>query len=109
MTEMTIDAPPSTNTRAVRLTEIARIFLKIGAMSYGVGIMGIMQSEVQEKRQWIGKEDFVQGIADSRYPRWGLLHSFCYFIYDHRNLSPFPIRRSSDHAHRLLWHRSCRR
>src|SRR5215510_14284109 len=38
-TEMPIDAPPSTNTRAVRLTEIARISLKIGAMSYGVGIM----------------------------------------------------------------------
>src|SRR5262245_48246605 len=38
MTEMPIDAPPSTNTRAVRLTEIARIFLKIR----GVGIMGIM-------------------------------------------------------------------
>ena len=30
MTEMPIDAPPSTNTRAVRLTEIARTFLKIG-------------------------------------------------------------------------------
>src|SRR5215472_2691829 len=42
MTEMPIDAPPSTNTRAVRLTEIARTFLKIGVMSYGVGIMGIM-------------------------------------------------------------------
>src|SRR5215467_16209976 len=42
MTEMPIDAPPSTNTRAVRLTEIARIFLKIGVMSYGVGIMRIM-------------------------------------------------------------------
>src|SRR5215471_12435413 len=42
MTEISIDAPPSTNTRAVRLTEIARIFLKIRAMSYGMGIMGIM-------------------------------------------------------------------
>src|SRR5262252_4833626 len=63
MTEMPIDAPPSTNTRAVRLTEIARIFLKIGGMSYGVGIIGIMQSEVQEKRQWIGKEEFVEGLA----------------------------------------------
>src|SRR5215471_11472291 len=42
MTEITIDAPPATNTRAVRLTEIARTFLKIRAMSYGVGIMGIM-------------------------------------------------------------------
>jgi len=44
MTEMPIDAPPSTNTRAVRLTEIARIFLKIGAMSYGVGIMGSVRN-----------------------------------------------------------------
>src|SRR5215471_7351544 len=42
MTEMPIDAPPSTNTRAVRLTEIARTFLKIGGISYGVGIMGTM-------------------------------------------------------------------
>src|SRR5215813_9723405 len=63
MTEMLIDAPPSTNTRAVRLTEIARVFLKIGAMSYGVGLMGVMQLETQEKRQWIGKEEFVQGLA----------------------------------------------
>src|SRR5215831_9947530 len=63
MTEMPIDAPPSTNTRAVRLTEIARIFLKIGGMSYGWGIMGVMQLEVQEKRQWLGKEEFVEGLA----------------------------------------------
>src|SRR5215468_3317682 len=63
MTEMPIDASPSTSARAVRLPEIARIFLKIGGMSYGVGIIGIMQSEVQEKRQWIGKEEFVEGLA----------------------------------------------
>src|SRR5215467_8914285 len=63
MTEMPIEAPPSTNTRAVRLTEIARTFLKIGAMSYGVGLMGVMQLETQEKRQWIGKEEFVEGLA----------------------------------------------
>lgn len=44
MTEMTIDASPSTNTRASRLTEIARVFLKIGGMSYGWGIMGVMHS-----------------------------------------------------------------
>src|ERR1700692_238602 len=61
MTEMPIDAPPSTNTRAVRLTEIARTFLKIGAMSYGgPAIMGITQSEVQENRGGIAKEEFVQ-------------------------------------------------
>src|SRR5919109_3305526 len=63
MTEMTIDAAPSTNTRAGRLTEIARTFLKIGGMSYGFGIMGVMQLETQEKRQWMGKEEFVEGLA----------------------------------------------
>ena len=37
------------------------IFLKIGAMSYGgPAIMGITQSEVQENRRWIAKEEFVQ-------------------------------------------------
>jgi chromate transporter len=63
MTEVPIEASPSTSARAVRLPEIARIFLKIGGLSYGWGIIGVMQSEVQEKRQWIGKEEFVEGLA----------------------------------------------
>src|SRR5580704_2079143 len=46
------------------LADIARVFLKIGAMSYGgPAIMGIMQTEIQEKRQWIGKEKFIEGLA----------------------------------------------
>src|SRR5258708_6359380 len=47
-----------------RLRDLARVFLKIGAMSYGgPAIMGIMQSEIQEKRRWIGKQEFVEGLA----------------------------------------------
>ena len=50
--------------RSAGLTEIARVFLKIGAMSYGgPAIMGIMQTEVQEKRQWLSKQQFVEGLA----------------------------------------------
>jgi chromate transporter len=46
------------------LGDLARVFLKIGVMSYGgPAIMGIMQTEIQEKRQWIGKEKFVDGLA----------------------------------------------
>ena len=46
------------------LIEIARSFLAIGAMSYGgPAIMGIMQAEIQEKRQWVSKERFVEGLA----------------------------------------------
>jgi chromate transporter len=48
----------------VGLGEIARVFLKIGAMSYGgPAIMGIMQTEIQEKRGWIDKKEFVDGLA----------------------------------------------
>jgi chromate transporter len=50
--------------RSVGLGEIARVFLKIGAMSYGgPAIMGIMQTELQEKRRWIEKPQFVEGLA----------------------------------------------
>jgi len=50
--------------RPVSLAEIARVFLKIGAMSYGgPAIMGIMQAEIQEKRRWIDKKSFVDGLA----------------------------------------------
>ena len=44
--------------------EIIGVFLKLGAMSYGgPAIMGLMQSEVQEKRAWLSKESFVEGLA----------------------------------------------
>jgi len=46
------------------LIEIATSFLAIGALSYGgPAIMGIMQAEIQEKRQWVSKERFVEGLA----------------------------------------------
>jgi chromate transporter len=50
--------------RTVGPAEIAGVFLKIGTMSYGgPAIMGIMQAEIQEKRGWISKQEFVEGLA----------------------------------------------
>lgn len=47
-----------------RWREVAGVFLKLGAVSYGgPAIMGIMQTEVQEKRAWLSKENFVEGLA----------------------------------------------
>lgn len=44
--------------------EVMGVFLKLGAVSYGgPAIMGIMQSEVQERRAWLSKENFVEGLA----------------------------------------------
>ena len=44
--------------------EIAVSFLKLGATAYGgPAITGIIQTELQEKRQWVSKAHFVEGIA----------------------------------------------
>jgi chromate transporter len=44
--------------------EVGRVFLKLGAMSYGgPAMMGIMQAEIQGKRQWVTRERFVEGLA----------------------------------------------
>ena len=44
--------------------EIIGVFLKLGAMSYGgPAIMGLMQNEVQQKRAWLSKDNFVEGLA----------------------------------------------
>src|SRR5438132_12675889 len=44
--------------------DIAANLLKLGATAYGgPAIMGIMQTELQEKRQWVSKERFVEGLS----------------------------------------------
>jgi chromate transporter len=49
---------------AGRAWEVARVFLKLGAISYGgPAMMGIMQAEIERKRQWISRERFVEGLA----------------------------------------------
>ncbi len=56
------DPTPPLATRNFK--EIAISFLKIGALAYGgPAIMGIMQAELEEKRHWITKERFVEGLS----------------------------------------------
>ena len=44
--------------------EIASSLFKLGATSYGgPAIMGIMQAELQEKRKWVAKDQFLEGLA----------------------------------------------
>ena len=44
--------------------DIALGFLKVGATAYGgPAIMGIMQAEFQERRQWTSKPRFLEGLA----------------------------------------------
>jgi len=44
--------------------DIALTMLKVGATSYGgPAIMGFMQSELQERRGWVSKPRFLEGLA----------------------------------------------
>src|SRR5262250_1724634 len=44
--------------------DIAFTMLKLGATSYGgPAIMGVMQAELQERRKWVSKERFLEGLA----------------------------------------------
>jgi chromate transporter len=46
------------------MREILGAFLKIGTTAYGgPAIMGVMQAEFQERRQWLTKPEFVEGLA----------------------------------------------
>jgi chromate transporter len=49
---------------AGHLKEIAASLFRLGATSYGgPAIMGIMQAELQEKRKWVPKERFLEGLS----------------------------------------------
>jgi chromate transporter len=44
--------------------DIAATLFKLGATSYGgPAIMGFMQAELQERRRWVSKERFLEGLA----------------------------------------------
>ena len=46
------------------MREILAAFLKVGATAYGgPAILGVMQAEFQERRQWLTKPEFVEGLA----------------------------------------------
>jgi chromate transporter len=55
-----------TTPESVRKTwrNIATTFFKLGITSYGgPAIMGIMQTELQEKRQWVSRDRFLEGLS----------------------------------------------
>src|SRR5262244_3113193 len=46
------------------MNEVATTFLTLGAVSYGgAGVLGMMQAEIQQKRGWLSKERFLEGLA----------------------------------------------
>jgi hypothetical protein len=69
--------------RGAALSELARAFLRIGALGFGgPAIIGLMQLEIEERRGWIDKPRFLEGLA--------LLAGACTAILL-RNVDAFPL------------------
>jgi len=46
------------------LPEVASVFLKIGVLGFGApAIWGLIQAEVQERRGWLSKERYLEGLS----------------------------------------------
>lgn len=66
---------------ATRWRELARAFFKLGATSFGgPAIIGIIQAELQERRGWITKERFLEGLALVNMLPGGAVMQLCIFI-----------------------------
>jgi chromate transporter len=57
-----------TQTTTVSMGELCRYFLRLGALGFGgpIALVGYMQRDLVEKRRWIGKDDFREGLALSQ-------------------------------------------
>jgi chromate transporter len=65
---MSAEAPPETRAAATgsgSLREILRYFLALGTFGFGgpIALAGYMQRDLVEKRGWITKKDYVEGLA----------------------------------------------
>ncbi|MFQ5895328.1 MAG: chromate efflux transporter [Nitrospinota bacterium] len=51
--------------RAARVGEVARFFLYLGTVGFGgpMATIAMMEAETVERRRWVGKEEFLAGVA----------------------------------------------
>ena len=52
----------------VRIPELVRYFLRLGALGFGgpVALVGQMERELVQERKWLTKEEMREGIAAHR-------------------------------------------
>jgi chromate transporter len=66
---------------SARWRELATAFLKLGATSFGgPAIIGIIHSELQEKRGWLTRERFLEGVSLVNMLPGGAVMQLCIFI-----------------------------
>jgi len=63
--ELTIDQPTTEALASCTLRELLLYFLRLGTTGFGgpIALVGYMQRDLVEKRRWIAKRDYVEGLA----------------------------------------------
>src|SRR5512144_2144381 len=65
--EIIPSTPPGAATPVLpcSMRELLLYFLRLGALGFGgpIALAGYMQRDLVERRRWISKEDYVQGLA----------------------------------------------
>ena len=64
-TPRTPTAPDSTPAQAPSFGAVLRYFLRLGTVGFGgpIAVVGYMQRDLVENREWFGKQDFLDGVA----------------------------------------------
>src|SRR4051812_28080176 len=60
-----VTAPESAALEACSLTEFVLYFLRLGTLGFGgpIALAGYMQRDLVERRRWLSKQDYVEGLA----------------------------------------------
>src|SRR5215470_12665393 len=63
--ELEIDRPTTEGLAPCTLSELLVYFLRLGTTGFGgpIALVGYMQRDLVEKRRWISKQDYVEGLA----------------------------------------------
>ena len=59
-------SPSSDQSRLVSLFEIAKTFLRLGAVSYSLAALGEAKKSLVDKKNWMTDEEYLNGLALSQ-------------------------------------------
>src|SRR5213082_880607 len=63
--ELTIDRPAADGLAPCTLSELLAYFLRLGTTGFGgpIALVGYMQRDLVERRRWVSRQDYVEGLA----------------------------------------------
>lgn len=61
--------------------DIFKLFFKIGSVGFGGGpaLISIIQQEIVEKKKWVPREEYLQGVAISLMPPGSIMVNIAFF------------------------------